>query len=487
MKSLKEILYKAGLLEVIGSTEVMVDAVVFSSSEVVKKSLFVAVRGTRADGHDFILKAVSAGAAAVVCEEFPKTIRQGVTYVKVTDSALALSVIAANFFENPSAKIKLVGVTGTNGKTTSVTLLFHLFRKLGFRCGMLSTVQNQVNEEIFPATHTTPDPVKLNSLLNIMVRENCEYCFMEVSSHAIVQQRTAGLTFAGGVFTNITHDHLDYHKTFDEYIRAKKLFFDQLNEDAFALYNSDDRNGKIMVQNCKAQKKSFALKSMSDFRCKVIENSFTGLLLNIDGNEVLCRLIGSFNAYNVTGVYATAMLLHQESLEVLTAISSLGSVEGRFEYVVSGNNVMGIVDYAHTPDALQNVLNTIKDIRTGNEQVITVIGCGGDRDAAKRPMMAKIACELSDKVILTSDNPRSEDPEKIIEEMKAGVLPHHFKKALAVTDRREALKVACSFAKPGDIVLVAGKGHEKYQEIKGVKHPFDDKQVLEDSFKIFES
>ncbi len=487
MKSLKEILYKAHLLEIIGSTSVEVNAVSFSSSEVIKGGLFVAVRGTKADGHNFIIKAVSAGAAAVVCEEFPKTIRQGVTYVKVTDSAHALSVIAANFYDNPSVNLKLVGVTGTNGKTTSVTLLFHLFRKLGFRCGLISTVQNQINDEIFPSTHTTPDPVKLNSLLNLMVRENCEYCFMEVSSHAIVQQRIAGLTFAGGIFTNITHDHLDYHKTFDEYIRAKKAFFDQLQEEAFALYNSDDRNGKIMVQNCKAYKQSFALKSMADFRCKIIENTFTGLLLNIDGNEFLCRLIGTFNAYNITGIYAAAKLLGQETLPVLTAISSLVSVEGRFEYVVSANNIMGIVDYAHTPDAMQNVLNTIKDIRTGNEKVITVIGCGGDRDTAKRPVMAKIACEMSDKVILTSDNPRSEDPERIIEEMKAGVAPQHFKKALAVTDRKEALKVACSLAKPGDIILVAGKGHEKFQEIKGVKHPFDDKQVLEDSFKIFEN
>jgi len=487
MKPLKEILYKAGLLEVIGSTSVEVDAIVFSSNEVSKGSLFVAVKGTRADGHDFMLQAVSAGAAAIVCESFPKTIRQGVTYVKVTDSALALSVIAANFYDNPSSKLKLVGVTGTNGKTTTVTLLFHLFRKLGFRCGLLSTVQNQVNEEVFPATHTTPDPVKLNNLLSLMVRENCDFCFMEVSSHAIVQQRISGLSFAGGVFTNITHDHLDYHKTFDEYIKAKKGFFDQLGEESFALFNADDRNGKIMVQNCKARKKSFAMKSMADFRCKIIENNFTGLLLNIEGNEVLCRLIGTFNAYNLTGVYATALLLDQEILPVLTAISSLGSVEGRFEYVVSGTRIMGIVDYAHTPDALQNVLNTIKDIRTGNEKVITVIGCGGDRDISKRPLMAKIACELSDKVILTSDNPRSEDPDRIIEEMKAGVPPQHFKKALSMTDRREALKLACSFAQPGDIILVAGKGHEKYQEIKGIKHPFDDKQVLEDSFKIFES
>lgn len=487
MKQLKEILYKAGLLEVIGNTAAEVNGITFNSSDMVKGALFVAVRGTKTDGHQFIIEAVKAGAAAVVCEEFPKTIRQGVTYAKVADSSVALSVIATNFFDNPSEKLKLVGITGTNGKTTSATLLFHLFRKLGYRCGLISTVQNQVNDEILPATHTTPDPVKLNKLLSLMVRENCEYCFMEVSSHAVVQNRIAGLLFRGGVFTNITHDHLDYHKTFDEYIRAKKGFFDLLNEDAFALYNSDDKNGKVMIQNTKAKKRSFGLKSMADFRCKVLENSFGGLLLNIDGNEVLCRLIGSFNAYNITGVYATAVLLGEDKLNILTAISSLGAVEGRFEYIISGNHITGIVDYAHTPDALLNVLNTIKDLRTGNEKVITVVGCGGDRDKDKRPVMAKIACELSDKVILTSDNPRTEDPDQIINEMKAGVSPVNFKKALTVSDRREALKVACSLANPGDIILVAGKGHEKYQDIKGVKYPFDDKQVLVDSFKIFES
>ena len=487
MKQLKEILYKAGLVEVIGSTSSEVDAVVFSSSEVQKGSLFVAVRGTRADGHDYIQQAVEAGASAVVCEEFPAKIRQGVTYAKVTNSGIALSVIAANFFDNPSEKLKLIGITGTNGKTTSATLLFHLFRRLGYRCGLLSTVQNQVNEQVIAATHTTPDPVKLNGLLALMVRENCEYCFMEVSSHAVAQHRIAGLVFKGGLFTNITHDHLDYHKTFDEYIRAKKGFFDQLGEDAFALYNADDKNGSVMVQNCKAVKKSFSLKSMSDFRCKVMESSFSGLMLNIDNNEVLCRLIGSFNAYNIIGVYAIAVMLGEDKLNVLTGISSLAPVEGRFEYITSGNHVIGIIDYAHTPDALQNVLNTIRDIRTGNEKVITVVGCGGDRDAAKRPIMAKIACDMSDKVIFTSDNPRSEDPDAIIEEMKAGVPAQHVRKTLSVTDRREALKAACSMASPGDIILVAGKGHEKYQEIKGIKHPFDDKQVLEDSFKIFES
>jgi UDP-N-acetylmuramoyl-L-alanyl-D-glutamate--2,6-diaminopimelate ligase len=487
MKVLKDILYKAGLQEILGTTSVEVNSVKFSSREVEKGCLFVAVRGTVTDGHEFIQQAVDAGAAAIVCESFPKMIRQGVTYVRVSDSAVALSIICGNFFDNPSAKLKLIGITGTNGKTTTATLLFHLFRRLGYRCGLISTVQNQVNEEVLPATHTTPDPVKLNGLLYMMVRENCDYCFMEVSSHAVAQHRIAGLTFRGGIFTNITHDHLDYHKTFDEYIRAKKGFFDMLGEDAFALYNADDKNGKIMVQNCKAQKQSFALKSMADFRTRVIENSFGGLLLNIDNNEVLCRLIGSFNAYNITGIYGAAILLGEEKLNVLTGISSLTPVEGRFEYIVSESKVIGIVDYAHTPDALQNVLSTIGDIRTRNEKVITVVGCGGDRDAAKRPLMAKIACEMSDKVILTSDNPRSEEPEKIIEEMKTGVQPQHYKKVLSVTDRREALRVACSLAAPGDIILVAGKGHEKYQDIKGVKHPFDDKQVLEDSFKIIES
>jgi UDP-N-acetylmuramoyl-L-alanyl-D-glutamate--2,6-diaminopimelate ligase len=448
--------------------------------------LFVAIRGTQVDAHQYIPQAVEAGAVAIVCEELPAEIKPGVTYVRVSDSQQALGQIASNFFDNPSSKLQLVGVTGTNGKTTTATLLFELFRKLGYSCGLISTVENRINGEVIPSTHTTPDPVKLNGLLNLMVRENCTHCFMEVSSHAVAQRRVAGLSFRGGIFTNITHDHLDYHKTFDEYIRAKKGFFDMLGEDAFAVYNSDDRNGKIMVQNCKAEIVSFGLKTMADFRCKIVENTFSGLLLNIESNEVHCRLIGSFNAYNITGVYAAAVMMGEDKLNVLTAISSLGAVEGRFEYLISGNKVTGIVDYAHTPDALLNVLNTIKDLRTGNEQVITVIGCGGDRDKAKRPVMTKIACDMSDKVVLTSDNPRSEDPEKIIEEMKAGVQPQHYRKALSVTDRREAIKVACSLANPGDIILVAGKGHEKYQEVKGIKQPFDDKQVLEESFKIFE-
>jgi len=486
MKLLKDILYKAGINEVDGSTSVEIGNVTFDSRQAGPSVLFVATRGTQTDGHQFIQNAVEAGCSAVVCEQFPPKIRQGVTYVKVNDTSVALGVISANFYENPSEKLKLIGVTGTNGKTTTATLLFHLFRNLGYKSGLISTVQNQINSEVVPSTHTTPDPVKLNSLLAVMVREGCEYCFMEVSSHAIVQHRIAGLQFRGGVFTNITHDHLDYHKTFDEYIRAKKMFFDELNEEAFALVNADDRNSKVMVQNTRAQVKTFALRSLADFRGRVLENSFSGLVMNIDNNEVHCKLVGSFNAYNMLGVYAAAVLLGEDKLDVLTALSNLSAVEGRFEYVISEKKITGIIDYAHTPDALKNVLNTIRDIRTGNEKLITVIGCGGDRDAAKRPIMAKIACELSDKVILTSDNPRSEEPEKILDEMRGGIPPQHFKKAITVTDRRDAVRIAYELAAPGDIILVAGKGHEKYQEIKGVKYPFDDRLVLEETFKMFE-
>lgn len=487
MRLLKDLLYKAGTSEVRGSTAVEVASVSFNSAEVKEGCLFIAIRGTRVDGHQFIPMAVAAGATAVVCEEFPTEIKEGVTYVQVADSQLALAQIASNFYDNPSRELELVGITGTNGKTTTATLLFELFRHLGYSCGLISTVANRINDEIHTATHTTPDPLRLNQLLRQMADEHCTHCFMEVSSHAVAQRRVAGLEFRGGVFTNITHDHLDYHITFDEYLRAKKGFFDQLGDEAFALYNADDRHGKIMVQNSNAMVKTFGIKSMADYRCRIVENSFSGLLLNLDGHEVAYRLIGKFNAYNLTGIYATAVLLGEDPLQVLTQLSLLGAVEGRFEYILSGNLVTGIVDYAHTPDALQNVLTTIRDLRTGNEQVITVVGCGGDRDRTKRPEMARIACKLSSKVILTSDNPRSENAETIIEEMKAGVQPQHYRKVLAVTDRREAIRVACTLANGGDIILIAGKGHEKYQEIKGVKHPFDDKQVLEESFKIFET
>lgn len=486
MKLLKDILYKAGLVEVIGSTNVAITSICFDSRKAEKNSLFIAVKGTKSDGHNYIEQVIKSGTIAVVCEELPTELNDKVAYIKVKDSSLALSSIASNFYDNPSSQLKLVGVTGTNGKTTTVTLLFNLFRALGFNTGLLSTVKNQINNEIIPATHTTPDAIQLNSLLRQMVDKGCQYCFMEVSSHAVVQQRVAGITFSGGVFTNITHDHLDYHGTFDEYIKAKKKFFDMLPEEAFALVNRDDANSKVMLQNTKATKKSYALKTIADYKCKIVENQITGLLLNIDGQEVWTKLIGTFNAYNILAVYATAVLLKQDKINVLTALSSLGSVEGRFQYVRTDNGIIGIVDYAHTPDALQNVLKTIKDIRTGNETVITVVGCGGDRDAQKRPVMAKIACELSNKIILTSDNPRSEDPEEIIKEMQKGVDALCYKKTLSIVDRKEAIRTACSLAKPGDIILVAGKGHEKYQEIKGVKHPFDDMQVLNENLKIFE-
>ena len=486
MKLLKDILYKAGIVEVVGSTNVAIMSMSFDSRKIEKDSLFVAVKGTQSDGHVYIKDVTGKGAIAVLCQDFPEELSEKITYVKVKDTTIALGIVAANFYDNPSEKIKLVGVTGTNGKTTTVTLLFNLFKKLGYKTGLLSTVKNQINSDVILSTHTTPDAIQLNALMRQMVDKGCTHCFMEVSSHAIVQNRISGVHFTGAVFTNITHDHLDYHKTFDEYIKAKKHFFDLLGSDAFALTNKDDANGDIMLQNTKATKKTYSLRSMADYKCKVVENQFNGLLLNIDNQEVWSKLIGSFNAYNLLAVYATAILLKEDKTNVLTTLSSLTSVEGRFQYIRNDNGVIGIVDYAHTPDALVNVLKTIADIRTGNEQVITVVGCGGDRDAAKRPMMAKIACDMSNKVILTSDNPRSEEPEAIIKQMQKGVDGVNHKKTIAITDRSEAIKTACSYAKPGDIILVAGKGHEKYQEIKGVKHPFDDMLVLQENLKLFE-
>jgi UDP-N-acetylmuramoyl-L-alanyl-D-glutamate--2,6-diaminopimelate ligase len=482
MKLLRDILYKAGLVEVQGSTNVAITSVNFDSRKVEKDSLFVAVRGTQADGHAFIEKAINSGAAAIVCEELPITLNEKITYVKVADSSHALGIIASNFYDNPSSSLKLIGVTGTNGKTTTVTLLFKLFRAMGNKAGMLTTVRNMINTEEIPSTHTTPDAIELNRLLRKMVDAGCKYVFMEVSSHSVVQKRITGLQFAGGVFTNITHDHLDYHKTFEEYIKAKKGFFDQLSQDAFALINKDDQNGPVMIQNTRALKRSFSTMSMADYKCKVLENQFSGLHLNIDSTEVWSKLIGSFNASNLLAVYATAMLLGQDKMNVLTTISTLGSVEGRFQYLRNDHGVTAIVDYAHTPDALENVLKTIEDIRTGNEQVITVVGCGGDRDAAKRPVMARIACENSNRVILTSDNPRSENPETILQQMKEGVDGSYSRTTLLITDRREAIRTAVALARPGDIILVAGKGHEKYQEINGVKHPFDDLEILRENF-----
>jgi UDP-N-acetylmuramoyl-L-alanyl-D-glutamate--2,6-diaminopimelate ligase len=468
---------------VIGSTHVAISSVTFDSRKVKKDTLFVAVRGTATDGHNFIEKAIEAGAAAIVCEDLPEVLKENVAYVKVTDSTHALGFIACNYFDNPSQKIKLVGVTGTNGKTTTVTLLFNLFRTLGYHVGLLSTVENKINAQVIPASHTTPDALSLNELLATMVEQGCEYAFMEVSSHAVVQNRIAGIQFTGGVFTNITHDHLDYHKTFDEYIKAKKKFFDNLPEGAFAITNKDDKNGMVMLQNTKANKYSYSLKNVADFKCKIIENHLNGLLLNINNHEVWVKLIGTFNAYNVLAVFAVAQLLKQDVINILTTLSNLNSVEGRFQYVKSNGGVIGIVDYAHTPDALKNVLETIKDIRTGDEQVITLVGCGGDRDAAKRPVMANIACQYSNKVILTSDNPRSEDPEEILNQMQAGVDVTDVKKTLRISDRKEAIKTACSLVSKGDIILIAGKGHEKYQEIKGVKHPFDDMETLKEMIK----
>lgn len=484
MNQLSDLLYKAGIEEVSGDTSISIGRVCFDSRMVETDTLFVAVKGTHVDGHSFIAEVIAKGATAIVCEIMPEERFQSITYIQVKDSSIALAVIAANFYDQPSEKLKLIGVTGTNGKTTVVTLCHELFRQLGYKVGLLSTVVNRINDLEVPATHTTPDPIQLNALLAKMVDTGCTHCFMEVSSHAVVQHRIYGLQFAGAVFTNITRDHLDYHKTFEEYIKAKKGFFDQLPSHAFALINVDDRNGRMMTQNTKASVKSYSLSGIADFKAKILESSFSGLMLNIEGSDLLCRLSGKFNAYNLLCVYGVGLLMGEEKLTVLTALSTLQAPEGRFQRVQSANGVIGIVDYAHTPDALQNVLSTIQDIRMGTEQIITVVGCGGDRDKGKRPQMAAIACDLSDRVILTSDNPRTEDPEQIIAEMKAGVLIHQHKKVLTVSDRREAVRTACALAKKGDIILVAGKGHEKYQDIKGVKHPFDDLQVLEESFEL---
>jgi len=485
MKLLKDILYKAGLVEVIGSTDVSVSFICFDSRKIEKGSLFIAVKGTQSDGHKFIPQVAEAGAVAIVCEKFPEKLKENVTYIKVINSEYALGFIASNFYDNPSEKLRLVGITGTNGKTTTATLLHGLFLSLGFNSGLISTVVYKINNEEVSATHTTPDSIQLNQLMKQMVDAGCKYCFMEVSSHAVAQKRISGLKFIVGVFTNITHDHLDYHKTFEEYLKAKKKFFDGLENDAFALANKDDQNGIVMLQNTNATKKTYALKSSADFKCKIMESQFAGMLLNVEGSEMWSKLIGHFNAYNLLAVYATAILLGQEKLKVLTALSALGSVDGRFQQIKSHSGIVGIVDYAHTPDALLNVLKTIQEIRVSEEKIITVVGCGGDRDALKRPVMAQIACEESDKVILTSDNPRSEDADEIIRQMQKGVDRTHQKKVLSITDRREAIKTACSLATGGDIILVAGKGHEKYQEIKGVKHEFDDVKILTENLEMF--
>lgn len=483
MKLLSDILYKTRIEEITGSTNMAISSVTFDSRKVKKDSLFIATVGVTVDGHSYIDKAIELGAIAIVCETLPKQIQEHITYIKVLNSSESLGYIACNFYDNPSERLRLIGITGTNGKTTTVTLLFNLFKGLGYQVGLLSTVENKINNVVIPSTHTTPDALSLNEMLSQMVEQGCQYAFMEVSSHAIVQHRITGLHFTGAAFSNITHDHLDYHKTFDEYIKAKKLFFDHLPTDAFALTNKDDRNGMVMLQNTRAKKYTYGLKSLADFKCRVIENHLNGLLLNVDNQEVWIKLIGSFNAYNALVVYAMAILLKQDKVQVLTTLSNLNSVEGRFQYVKSKSGIIAIVDYAHTPDALKNVLETVKDIRTGNEQVITVVGCGGDRDSAKRPVMAKIACEFSNKTILTSDNPRSENPEEILNQMQSGLSPVEMKSALRISDRKEAIKTAVAFAKEGDILLIAGKGHEKYQEINGVKHHFDDFEIIKELFE----
>lgn len=483
MRYLSDIIDGLAFTELQGSADVEITAIAFDSRKVIPGSMFVAVKGTVVDGHDYIDQAIKNGAIAVICEDLPARTTGEVDFLMVADSAVALGIVAANFYDNPSHKLKLVGVTGTNGKTTIATLLYQLFRDLGYKCGLLSTVENQINGKVIPSTHTTPDPIEINKLLAEMVDSGCDYGFMEVSSHAISQKRIEHLVFAGGVFTNLTHDHLDYHKTFLRYLNAKKAFFDGLPKDAFALTNSDDKNGNVMLQNTAAHKKSYGLKTMADYKARILENQFGGLLLQIDGEEVWFKMVGTFNAYNLLGVYATAMLLEQDKAKVLTSLSKLTGAEGRFEYITALNKVVGIVDYAHTPDAVQNVLSTIHDIRKGNEKVITVIGCGGDRDKTKRPIMAKTACEWSDKVILTSDNPRTEDPAQIIKEMEEGVDPAFKRHTVSIIDRHEAIKTACMLANPGDIILVAGKGHENYQEINGVKNHFDDMEELEAQFK----
>jgi UDP-N-acetylmuramoyl-L-alanyl-D-glutamate--2,6-diaminopimelate ligase len=461
-----------------GSTDITVNTVDFDSRKIGANDLFVAIRGTQSNGHDFIEKAILQGAVAIVCDTFPEEIVAGITYIQVKDTNKALAFIAANYFGNPSHSLKLVGITGTNGKTTIASLLYQLFQKAGFKVGLLSTVKIMVDTTEHKATHTTPDSITINKHLREMVDQGVTHCFMEVSSHGIHQQRTEALQFEGGVFTNLSHDHLDYHATFAEYRDVKKSFFDQLPNAAFSLVNIDDKNGFVMLQNTSSRKLTYALKSYANYKAQILESQMSGLLMKINENEVWVRLIGTFNAYNLLAIYGTAVELGLDSFEVLRLLSELESVSGRFQYIVSNGRVTAIVDYAHTPDALENVLKTINDIRTKNEQLITIVGCGGDRDKTKRPIMANIATTLSDKVIITSDNPRSENPETIIAEMEKGVEPQNFKKAVSITDRKQAIKTACQLAQADDIILIAGKGHETYQEINGVRHDFDDMQIV---------
>jgi UDP-N-acetylmuramoyl-L-alanyl-D-glutamate--2,6-diaminopimelate ligase len=484
---LQDILYKVSIRSVAGKTDITIKDIQIDSRKVKEGCVFVAVKGVAADGHQFIDKAVESGAIAVVCETMPVVTNEKVVYVQVDNSAAATGYMAHNFYGQPSEKMKVVGVTGTNGKTTIATLLYKLFTSLGYTCGLLSTVENQIGNKVVPATHTTPDAISLNALLKQMMEEGCTHVFMESSSHAIQQHRITGLQFAGGLFSNITHDHLDYHKTFDEYIRVKKAFFDSLPSSAFAISNADDKRGAVMLQNTNAKKYFYSLKTLADFKGKIIENSLMGLVMDVDGQEVHFRLIGEFNAYNLMAVYGAAVCLNEDKHEVLRNLSVLTGAEGRFDYIMSAKDkIIAIVDYAHTPDALLNVLATIKKLKRGFEQVITVVGCGGDRDKTKRPVMAEVACEHSDRVIFTSDNPRSEAPQQIIEDMEKGVPVAAKRKYISIADRKEAIKTAISLAKPEDIVLIAGKGHEKYQEIKGVKYDFDDRKIVREMFEILE-
>ena len=484
MAVLKDILYKVSLLSVSGDTNQKVTGISMDSREATVDSLFVAVAGTQVDGHDYIQQAIDNGASAVVCQHLPEQLAQGVTYITVENSLAALGYLAANYYQNPSQKLTLVAVTGTNGKTTTATLLFQLFRDLGYNVGLISTVNNRINDEKIPTTHTTPDALKLNRLLNTMVERGCTHCFMEASSHAIAQERIAGLQFRGAVFTNLSHDHLDYHGTFEAYIHAKKKLFDQLPPSAFALTNVDDKRGFVMLQNTKAEKLTYGIKRMADFKAKILTNSIKGLELEIDQRVVWFKLIGMFNAYNLIAAFAVGVSLGEEAEELLTLLSNIDPAPGRFDRIPTGFEVTAIVDYAHTPDALDKVLNAIKGFRTGSEQVITVVGCGGNRDKDKRPLMANIACKYSDKVILTSDNPRNESPEAILQDMQAGLSALHLHKVLSIVDRKEAIKTACSLSTDKDIILVAGKGHESYQEVKGVRYDFDDKVVLTEMLEL---
>ncbi len=481
-KTLFDILSNIAVIETAGPDprKVTVSAIRFDSRQVQAGDLFVAVRGVGADGHDFVEKAIANGASAIVCEKFPASKFQG-PILRVTDSAEALGLLAANFYGNPSERLKLVGVTGTNGKTTVTTLLWQCFSRLGHRCGLIGTVENRIGEEIVPSTHTTPDAVSLQALLRQMVDADCAYAFIETSSHAIHQRRIAGARFAGAVFTNLTHDHLDYHGTFAEYRDAKKRLFDDLPADAFALTNADDRNGRFLLQNTRAAKHDYGLKTSADFKAKILENALTGLHLRLDDEDFHARLIGEFNAYNLLAVYGTARLLGMDKFETMTALSDLHGAEGRFDYVShpTKRDCIGIIDYAHTPDAVEKVLETIQKLKKRNSRVITVLGCGGDRDKTKRPFMAQVAARLSDQAILTSDNPRTEDPNAILHDMEAGLTPEDLKKTLTIENREQAIKTAVRLAGPGDIILVAGKGHEKYQDINGVKYPFDDRAMLE--------